>query len=1084
MNQFFKDMPLARKLTLVLSFVGLFPAIIIASIALYNSSQALSHDKSSALTAVVELKTSIIEQYFATAESQLRNLSRSGLTHRALEAFSGGYHSYLSDSSEPGSLKSLSTYYLDEFKQKYVAETRTEIDSTELVAALSPTAKALQTTYISLNTHPLGKKDKLIDSGGDTAYERAHTQFHQDFSSYVSEFGYYDIFIIDAASDDVVYSVYKELDFATNLQAGPYRDSGLAKAYRQVMETQKLSFIDYSPYTPSYEAPASFIASPVWGNGDITGVLIFQLPLDRVSQVMSSTFGLGETGESYLVGDDNKMRSDSFFDKAFSVSESFSQGLGNQVNTPQVRHALQGESGFIESTNYRGDDVVAAFAPLDVMGIRWAVIVEQSSEEAYAAISSLKLLFIVMVLGLLVLTVLIAIKFGRSIASPIQELSTFILDLKRQWRFSMRAKVRSQDETGQAAKALNDMLSSLDLAVQEINGTVEQLAKGNFRHRVEAPLVGDLNALKQTINDSAQSITESIDDIGRVMESIQEGDFTQRVEVEAHGQLNELTEMVNNTAQSTAMFIEDAVKVIQSLERGDYNVRVSASAKGELAAFKQAINHNIENTQTVIEEIVSVMQQMQEGVYGKQVECDAQGQLALIKHSVNAASNTTDEIILNIIQVMEGLAQGDFSQNVTVEAKGDLARLKLSINQAASGSNDVVNDIITVMKKVARGEFEQQVVVNARGQLLELKDSVNLAAMTCDQVVKAISEVMNSLVHGQLEQRVRIDTGGDFNRLSQSVNLTCDSLESTLGQSKDVMESVARGDLTQSFNLEVEGQYASLKQSINRTVDNLVSMIKEIRSSADVVNDKTKDASDETSGLNQQVDEQVASLEAISSSMTQMQASIDNSLCKAQASTDMSQQAYQFAVDGERVVERVICAMEDITQSSSKMSNIIGVIDEIAFQTNLLALNAAVEAARAGEQGRGFAVVAAEVRNLAQRSADAAKEISDLINDSVDKVNAGAGLVSESGELLKQITISSENVRNNVDEVTLAMKEQQKQVSYVTHSVGSVDSNIQQSAMMLDNLNGNFGEVKQQAVNLLSLIEKFRLKSASVLKVV
>ncbi|QFU21576.1 HAMP domain-containing protein [Shewanella eurypsychrophilus] len=1263
MSRYFNNMPLARKLTFVLSIIGLVPAIIIASIALFNSSQALSNDKSSALTAVAELKTSIISQYFNTAQSQLENLSRSGMARNALNEFSKGYHSYLEEYQVDGA-STLKRYYRDEFGAKYLTDTSESIDDTALVSSLSEIARALQTSYISLNPYPLGEKDKLIDNGSSTLYDRTHNQYHKDFSSYVSEFGYYDIFLIDANSHEVVYSVYKELDYATNLESGPYKASGLAEAYREAVLNKTTVFVDYAPYTPSYEAPASFIASPIFDGELLKGVLIFQLPLDQVSQVMSSTFGLGETGESYLIGSDKKMRSDSFFDPKYSVKESFRSRSNIMVDTQQVDNALSNESGFIESQNYLGHQVVAAYAPLIVMGSRWALIVEQSTEEAYAAISSLRLLFIVMMLGLLILTVLIAIKFGRSIASPIQDLSAFILELKSQWRFSMRTKVSSTDETGQAAQALNEMLSSLDSAVQDINGTVEELAKGNFKHRVQTEMAGDLDDLKCTINDSARSITESLDDIGRVMNSIERGDFTQRVEVNAQGQLLELKTMVNATAQSTAMFIDDAVNVMKSveagdysvrvtvnafgeldtfkhvinqniqntelviddighvmkaiqlgdftqsvsvpaqgqlstlkmtvnqtaegmasfildvtnvvqqleagnytvrvgvdvagelqtfkyainqnientelviddigavmqsiqqgdfsqvvqvpalgqlntlkmtvnktaesmasfiedstgvmqrLEGGDYSVRVSVNTAGELTTFKQAINQNIMNTQRVITEIGSVMQQIQQGVYGKQVECDAKGQLALIKDSVNAASKITDDIVREIIQVMESLAQGDFSHQVSVDAKGDLARLKQSINLAASGTKDVINNIIQVMKKVAKGEFDQQVTADAKGQLLDLKLGVNSAATSCDQVVKAISQVMESLSHGQLDQRVIIQTYGDFNQLSGAVNQTCDAVEASLNESKNVMKAVAEGNLSESFNMAVEGEYAALKQSINRTVDNLVAMIDEIRTAADVVNHKSQQASEETFGLNQRVDEQVASVESIASSMTQMQSSISSTLDKAHQSANMSLQAHKYAIEGERVVDDVILAMNGITQSSTKMSNIIGVIDEIAFQTNLLALNAAVEAARAGEQGRGFAVVAGEVRNLAQRSANAAKEISHLINDSVEKVNAGAGLVTESGLLLKEITISSEGVKNNVDKVTLAMKEQQSQVLYVSEAMENVDSTIQQSATMLENLNQNVGDVKQQALGLLNLIEKFQTQSPQVLKVV
>lgn len=217
MRHYFNNMPLAKKLTCVLSLIGLVPAIIIATIALLNSSKALSNDKSSALTAVAELKTSIISQYFSSAQSQLENLSRSSMARNALSDFSAGFEQYLNEAPF-NDVNQLNKYYRDEFGVKYLSETKESIDEVELVSSLSDISKALQTSYISSTPHPLGEKDKLKDNGSLTLYDRTHNLYHQDFSSYVSEFGYYDIFLVDAINHHVVYSVYKELDYATNLE--------------------------------------------------------------------------------------------------------------------------------------------------------------------------------------------------------------------------------------------------------------------------------------------------------------------------------------------------------------------------------------------------------------------------------------------------------------------------------------------------------------------------------------------------------------------------------------------------------------------------------------------------------------------------------------------------------------------------------------------------------------------------------------------------------------------------------------------------------------------------------------------------
>jgi len=204
--------------------------------------------------------------------------------------------------------------------------------------------------------------------------------------TFLEKFGYYDIFLVDIDSGDIVYSVFKELDYSTSLIDGPYADTNFGQVFRDAAKLNKgqVTFVDFAQYRPSYEAPASFIASPIFEGDERTGVLIFQLPLDRITNVMSERAGLGETGETYLVGQDYLMRSDSYLDPVnHTVVASFRNPTLGTARTEAVDLALAGETGRKVIIDYNNNPVLSAYSPFDVLGLRWALLSEIDVAEAF-----------------------------------------------------------------------------------------------------------------------------------------------------------------------------------------------------------------------------------------------------------------------------------------------------------------------------------------------------------------------------------------------------------------------------------------------------------------------------------------------------------------------------------------------------------------------------------------------------------------------------------------------------------------------------------------------------------------------------
>jgi methyl-accepting chemotaxis protein len=301
------------------------------------------------------------------------------------------------------------------------------------------------------------------------------------------------------------------------------------------------------------------------------------------------------------------------------------------------------------------------------------------------------------------------------------------------------------------------------------------------------------------------------------------------------------------------------------------------------------------------------------------------------------------------------------------------------------------------------------------------------------------------------------------------------SIINPLRQVLRATEDLRAGDGDLTYRLPAMGaEFGAIATSMNGFIEKLQHLIASSKESTNSISTGAMQIARGNDDLNQRTQEQAAALEETASSMEEMTATVKQNADNARQANQLSSNARNHAEKGGAVVQRVVTAMEEINASSRKIADIIGVIDEIAFQTNLLALNAAVEAARAGEQGRGFAVVATEVRSLAQRSATAAKEIKDLISDSVNKVRAGSELVDESGKTLGDIMEAVKKVTDIVAEIAAASEEQASGIEQVNNAVSQMDETTQQNAALVEEATAASKALEQRAESMVELMAQFK----------
>jgi methyl-accepting chemotaxis protein len=485
-------------------------------------------------------------------------------------------------------------------------------------------------------------------------------------------------------------------------------------------------------------------------------------------------------------------------------------------------------------------------------------------------------------------------------------------------------------------------------------------------------------------------------------------------------------------ARGLVKSLAQAVDVATRIAGGDLSGTIDAQGNDETARLLKAMQTMQESLKSIVAEIQGIVKAAVLGDFSIKMEMNGKaGYTKDLSELLNQLSNTVDDAFKDTIRVANALAGGDLSQKVTKEYSGAYNQVKVSVNTTADSLTRIVAEIQTIVEAANRGDFSIKMDLNGKqGYTKTLSDLLNLLSNTVDAAFK-------DTIH--------------------------------------VAQALAKGDLTQAVTRDYQGAFNDVKQSLNGTVDNLKRLVGEIKDATDTINTASKEIAAGNSDLSQRTEEQASSLEETASSMEELTSTVRQNAENAKQANQLAIGASDVAGKGGAVVSQVVVTMDSINESSRKIVDIISVIDGIAFQTNILALNAAVEAARAGEQGRGFAVVAGEVRNLAQRSAAAAKEIKTLIGDSVDKVEGGSRLVAQAGATMEEIVTSIRRVTDIMAEITAASAEQSQGIEQVNTAITQMDEVTQQNAALVEEAAAAAEALEEQAQNLAVSVGSFKM---------
>lgn len=494
------------KVLLVIASVAISSIAITFIFSESISKKFILEDSFNMLKAIRETKADQVESYFQQIENQLITFSEDKMVIEAMKDFQKGFDNITRELNFETSRRdeittSLNTYYQKEFIPRISRNSSDEFYASTFQPS-DLNSKILQYFYISSNPHPVGEKDLLEQLDLNTTFTQAHAAYHRTLHSFQQKFGYYDLFLVDIENGNVVYSVFKEIDFGTSLLTGPHQDSKLAEVFRKAREASFPDFtrlVDFSPYAPSYNAPASFIASPIFDGDQKIGVLIFQMPVDKLNRIMTydnswEKVGLGESGESYLIGSDFTLRNQSRFlveDKESYLNAIKSSGLSNKiidqignlnssiglqiVKTPGAEAAIRGETGELVFEDYRRVPVLSSFRPLKIKDVNWAILSEIDKKEAMAPLSKLRFRFLLVFLTIIPLVFLVSLIFSRSLTQRIKRLQLAAKEFAN-GNMEVQLEIGGEDEIGSLASSFDKMRTSFQDLIEQQSKTIDALS--------------------------------------------------------------------------------------------------------------------------------------------------------------------------------------------------------------------------------------------------------------------------------------------------------------------------------------------------------------------------------------------------------------------------------------------------------------------------------------------------------------------------------------------------------------------------------------------------------------------------------
>ena len=527
----FNHLSIHSKLALLLLAISIGSILVVADLGYINARDGLRQVVFQELTSLRNSRSRQVTAYMTFLKDQSISLSNEKTTLEAMQGFSKAYAIMKTTPVPPERDAKLKEFYAKTFLPELAKRT----DGTPLLDNYYPEAPAtrnLQYLYIAKNPNKYLNGAAMTSAGEPSEYDRLHAKYQPFFADFAKRFGYDDIILVDPESGDIVYSVQKTTEFATNLENGPYAQTNLAQLYqkaRRSMDANDFFMVDFEHYRPSLNAPEGFVASGIFDGGHLIGILVFQFPIDALNRIMTSNMswekeGLGKTGESYLVGADRRIRSRTraYWENPAAALETFRKAgvpaselsaiermkttlLNLTINSESTQRALAGKEGTAILTDYRGVNVLSSYAPLEVNGLHWGIVAKMDADEAFAPITQYTRTLLISSVGIILFVTLLALGAANQFVRPIRRL----IDGAKQvsaGNNNVMVDVGTQDEFRDLADAFNEMTRSIKTKSEALAEKIQE-NESLLLNILPGPVAARMKEGKQNLSDTFADVT-------------------------------------------------------------------------------------------------------------------------------------------------------------------------------------------------------------------------------------------------------------------------------------------------------------------------------------------------------------------------------------------------------------------------------------------------------------------------------------------------------------------------------------------------------------------------------------------------
>ena len=538
----------------------------------------------------------------------------------------------------------------------------------------------------------------------------------------------------------------------------------------------------------------------------------------------------------------------------------------------------------------------------------------------------------------------------------------------------------------------------------------------------------------------------------------------------------------NGVGKNIAAILSTIKNLTDSIALGKLNMRGDRkSVTEEFAPVIDGVNLVMDTYNKPIEVTVKSISSIAQGVLPEKIAEEYHGDFNKIKNSLNDLIDILGDFSDQMKNIYKDHSAGEIDVKLNLDKfKGIYADIGESVSKTINHHVTAILKALSIIEDYGvKGDFTKN-LERMPGKQVIMNQMLDALKNNLQSVIAETKMLAKAGVEGRLKTRGSADKFvGDYSEIIKGINSTLDSVIKPVEEATKILEAMANGDLSVDMKGDYAGDHAILKNSLNSTIDSMNDIISQVLIAADQVESGSTQVSEASQSLSQAATEQASSLEEISATMQQINSQAKQNEQGASEASKIAIETRRSAEEGNLKMANMQKAMSEINEASANVAKIIKAIDEIAFQTNLLALNAAVEAARAGKHGKGFTVVAEEVRNLAQRSAKAAKETAEMIEGSIKKAEAGSKIAENTSESLAEINGSVTKVTDLIGEIAAASKEQTTGTVQVNQGLSQIDHVTQQNTATAEEAAAASEELSSQARELKSMLTRFKLKNSS-----